>query len=106
MNNKKRYHWSDCSLHNMPAMPNKPCNCGGDAPPPKSKSNKLKEGDKCNLKGNDYMKLRIKKILPKGSHGRKCVLVECLASSGTYPDENTKFALIKTFRMIDLIAVK
>ena len=45
MNNKTRYHWSDCSLHNMPAMPNKPCNCGGDAPPPKSKSNKLKEGD-------------------------------------------------------------
>jgi|TARA_R110000851_G_scaffold72207_1_gene160166 hypothetical protein len=40
-----KYHWSDCSLHNMPAMPNKPCNCGGDAPPPKSKSNKLKEGE-------------------------------------------------------------
>ena len=26
---------------------------------------KLKEGDKCDLKGNNYMKLMIKKILPK-----------------------------------------
>ena len=25
-------HWSDCALHNMPAMPNGPCNCGADAP--------------------------------------------------------------------------
>ena len=22
-------HWSDCSLHNRPAMPIEPCNCGG-----------------------------------------------------------------------------
>ena len=67
---------------------------------------KLKEGDKCDLKDNNYMKLMIKKILPKGSHGRKCVLAECLASTGTYPDDNTKFALIKTFRLVDLRAVK
>lgn len=26
-------HWSNCSLHNMPAMPNGHCDCGADAPP-------------------------------------------------------------------------
>ena len=25
-------HWSDCALHNMPAMPNGPCDCGANAP--------------------------------------------------------------------------
>jgi len=25
-------HWSDCALHNMPAMPNGPCSCGANAP--------------------------------------------------------------------------
>ncbi len=62
---------------------------------------KLKEGDKCKHKGNDYLDLMMHKILPKGAHGRKCVLVECLASGGSYPP-NFKFAPIKTFRMIDL----
>ena len=44
-----------------------------------------KEGDRCKLKGNNYMSLKVSKVLPRGSHGRKCVLVECLASGGTYP---------------------
>ena len=63
---------------------------------------KLKEGDRCKLKGNDYMDLKIHKILPKGSHGRKCVLVECLASGGVSPPSFITHH-IKTFRMVDLV---
>ena len=66
---------------------------------------KLKEGDRCKLKGNDYMNLMVHKILPKGSNGRKCVLVECIASGGTYPP-SFEFGLIKTFRMVDLVVLK
>jgi len=65
---------------------------------------KLKEGDRCKLRGNDYMDLKIHRILPKGSHGRKCVLVECLVSGGSSPP-NFDFALIKTFRMVDLVGL-
>jgi len=43
---------------------------------------KLKEGDRCKLWNDDYLDLKINKILPKGSHGRRCILVECLASGG------------------------
>jgi hypothetical protein len=25
-------HWSDCALHNGPALPTGECDCGGDAP--------------------------------------------------------------------------
>jgi len=25
-------HWSSCAVHNAPALPVGPCNCGGDAP--------------------------------------------------------------------------
>ncbi len=25
-------HWSDCAVHNEPAYPNGPCDCGNDAP--------------------------------------------------------------------------
>lgn len=62
---------------------------------------KLEVGDLCKLKGNDYMFLKVHKILPKGSYGRKCVLVECLCSGGSTPP-NFNFALIKVFRMADL----
>jgi hypothetical protein len=65
---------------------------------------KLKEGDRCKLKGNDYIDLKVHKVLPKGAHGRKCVLVECLASGGSTPP-NFDFAPIKTFRMIDLVGL-
>lgn len=27
-------HWSDCAMHNEPAEPNGPCDCGADAPKP------------------------------------------------------------------------
>ena len=63
--------------------------------------NKLKEGDLCKLKGNDYMDLKVHKILPKGSHGRNCILVECKASGGSYPP-NFEFASIRVYRMVDL----
>jgi hypothetical protein len=26
---KELKHWSDCAVHNEPAFPNGPCNCGG-----------------------------------------------------------------------------
>ena len=63
---------------------------------------KLAKGDRCRLKGNNYMALEVYKILPRGSHGRNCILVECKASGGTYPPK-FDFAPIKIFRMIDLI---
>ena len=66
---------------------------------------KLKEGDRCKLKGNDYMDLKIHKILPKGTHDRKCIMVQCLASGGAHPPM-FDLAPIKTFRMIDLKAIK
>jgi len=65
---------------------------------------KLKEGDRCKLRGNDYIDLLIHKILPKGAHGRRCILVECRANGGTYPP-NFEFAQIKVFRMVDLVGV-
>ena len=64
----------------------------------------LTEGDRCKLKGNDYMDLKIYKILPKGSHGRNCILVDCLASGGSTPP-NFNCAPIKTFRMVDLVGI-
>jgi len=66
---------------------------------------KLKEGDRCKLKGNDYMDLKVHKVLPKGSHGRNCVLVECLASGGFTPPNFDSFNLVKTFRMVDLVSI-
>lgn len=63
---------------------------------------KFKEGDRCKLKGDSYMSLKVHKVLPKGSHGRRCILVECLCSGGSYPP-NFEFALIKVFRMVDLV---
>jgi hypothetical protein len=60
----------------------------------------LKVGDNCKLRGNDYMWCRIKRILPKGSHGKKCVLAECECST----DRGGKFGLIKTLRLSDLRA--
>lgn len=64
---------------------------------------KLKVGDRCKLRNDDYLKLKVNKILPKGSHGRRCILVECLASGGASPP-NFNYAPIKTFRMVDLVA--
>lgn len=55
-------------------------------------------GDMVTVKGCDYGYFKVHKILPKGSHGRKCVLVEVLHSSNM----NFDFAFIKTFRKIDL----
>lgn len=63
---------------------------------------KLKEGDLCRFKGDNYLHLKVYKILPKGYQGRRCVLVQCLASGGCYPP-NFDFAIIKTFRMVDLV---
>ena len=63
---------------------------------------KLVRGDRCKLKGNDYMHLKIHEILPKGSHGRLCILVKCLAVGGGTPID-FNFALIKTFRYVDLV---
>lgn len=31
--NEELKHWSDCAVHNEPAMPNGPCNCGGYVEP-------------------------------------------------------------------------
>lgn len=61
---------------------------------------KLKEGDVCKLKDNDYMWCKIRKILPKGSHGKRYLLAECLTSS----TNNFDFALVKTFRLSSLRA--
>ena len=61
---------------------------------------KLKEGDVCKLKDNTYMWCKIDKILPNGSHGRRCVLAECWTSSSN----NFDFALRKTFKLSDLRA--
>lgn len=59
----------------------------------------LKAGTECRLRGNSYMRCRVKRILPVGSHGRRCVLVECECT----PHRDWSFVLIKTFRMVDLI---
>lgn len=64
---------------------------------------KLKEGDECQVKGNSYMWCRIKRILPNGSHGRKCVLAECECVAN-YSRGDYTFGLIKTFRLVDLKA--
>ena len=59
----------------------------------------LPVGREVRLRGNDYMRCRVKNILPVGSHGRRCVLVECECSN----DGDWRFALVKTFRMVDLV---
>ena len=59
---------------------------------------KIDVGDIVTVKGRDYGYYKVHKILPKGSHGRKCVLVEVLHSQNM----DFSFALIHTFRMIDL----
>lgn len=61
----------------------------------------LKPGKEVRVRGNDYMRCRVKQILPVGSHGRSCVLVECECSN----DGDWRFGLIKTFRMVDLVPV-
>ena len=66
---------------------------------------KLKEGDRCKLWNDDYLDLKINKILPKGSHGRRCILVECLASGGCTPPD-FEYAQTKIFRMVDLISLE
>lgn len=65
-------------------------------------NSKLSVGDICKLKGNDYITLKINKILPKGSHGRGCILAECLVSAGSYPVNFDGMCLIQTYRLIDL----
>lgn len=62
----------------------------------------ISAGDIVTVKGCTYGYFKVHEILPKGSHGRKCVLVRVLHST----DMNFDFALIKTFRMIDLRKVK
>lgn len=52
---------------------------------------KLKEGDECRLRGNDFMWCRVIRLLPKG-------LVECECSSS----RDFSFGLIKTFKARDL----
>lgn len=66
---------------------------------------KIQINDICTLKTNDYVTLKVVNILPKGSHGRRCVLVECLASGGSTPP-NFRGAGIWTVRMIDLVKIK
>ena len=58
-------------------------------------------GEICKLKNNDYMTLKIKKIILAKENPKNCILIECLCSGGSYP-LNFDFALIKTFRASDL----
>ncbi len=66
---------------------------------------RIKEGDLCKLRKDKYLILKVKRILPKGSHDRKCELVECWAEPDRGQD-NMSFALMKTFRMVDLVAIE
>ena len=59
---------------------------------------KLKEGDNCRLKDDNYLWCKVKRILPRGTYGRKCILVECICS----PDKDPVFGMIKVFRAVDL----
>ena len=59
---------------------------------------KIAEGDVVTVKDKTYGYYKVKRILPKGSHGRKCVLVEVIHSM----DTDFSFGLIRTFRMADL----
>jgi len=58
-------------------------------------------GDEVTVHGKfatDYGYFEVKTILPKGSHGRKCQLVEVIHCT----DRDFNFGLVKTFRMVDL----
>lgn len=59
----------------------------------------LQPGTEVRVNGNDYMRVRVRRILPHGSHGKKCVLVECECTS---EGGDWSFGLVKTFRMVDL----
>jgi len=61
-------------------------------------SNQFTKGDKVSVKGCTYGCFQFVELLPKGSHGRKCVLAKVLHSS----NDNFSFALVKVFRLIDL----
>lgn len=63
--------------------------------------NKPVVGEICKLKGNDYMTLKINKIIPAKDTPKNCILVECLCSGGSYP-VSFDFALVKTFKAVDL----
>ena len=53
-------------------------------------------GREVKLRGNDYMRCRVKRILP--SDTARAVMVECECTS----DGDFRFGLLKTFRMVDL----
>ena len=55
----------------------------------------MKIGDLYKLRGNDYMTLKVHRMLPNG-------LVECLANGGSTP-VSFDFAIIKTFKKKDLV---
>lgn len=60
-------HWSDCAQHNMPAMPNGPCDCGADAPiseEPKGMIEVFLEASEVALIGNLLASLRTE--VPEG----------------------------------------
>jgi len=60
-------HWSDCAQHNMPAMPNGPCDCGADAPDPAEPKGMIEvflEATEVNLIGN--LLANIRKEVPEG----------------------------------------
>lgn len=59
---------------------------------------KIIAGDIVTVKDHTYGHYKVRKILPKGSHGRRCILVEVIHST----DLNFDFGLIRTYRMIDL----
>lgn len=59
-------------------------------------------GEICKLKGNNYMTLKINKIILAKDTPKNCILVECLCSGGSFP-VNFNFALIKTFKASDLV---
>ena len=61
---------------------------------------KIEVGDIVLVKDNTYGSFKVHKILPKGSYGRNCVLVEVIHDSMVPP--SFEWGLIKTFRMIDL----
>lgn len=63
---------------------------------------KITEGDIVTVKDFTYGYYKVHKILPKGSHGRKCVLVEVIHSTNM----DFSFGLIRTYRMVDLRKAK
>lgn len=58
----------------------------------------LTKGDRVSVKGATYGHFEFVEVLPKGSHGRQCVLAKVLHSS----NEDFSFAFVKVFRLIDL----